>query len=57
MDAKDNGRSNPFTDTVCSLEWIASAMDAARRHTEQKRHAQGPEETAEETMSPCGDAG
>lgn len=35
MDAKDNGTSNPFTDTLCSLEWIASAMNAARRYKEQ----------------------
>jgi hypothetical protein len=33
MDARDNGgNNNPFSNPLCSLEWIACAMDAARRH-------------------------
>jgi hypothetical protein len=36
MDARDNGNNNPFENSLCCLEWIASAIDAARRHNEQK---------------------
>jgi len=39
MDAKKNGTNNPFADTVHSLEWITSAMDAARRHKERMQYA------------------
>lgn len=39
MEAKDDGMDNPFTDTLLSLEWVASAMEAARRHTEEQREA------------------
>ena len=39
MDARDNGNSNPFANSICSLEWIACAMDAARRHNEKKLHS------------------
>ncbi|HEX6994010.1 MAG TPA: hypothetical protein VF339_07660 [Gammaproteobacteria bacterium] len=35
MEAKNNGTKNPFADTVHSLEWITSAMDAARRYKER----------------------
>lgn len=40
MDAKDDRAPNPFTDTLCSLEWIACAMDAARRYKEQPDDAE-----------------
>lgn len=50
MDARDNGNSNPFANTICSLEWIACAMDAARRHNErqdaQSDGNHGPKDTA-----------
>lgn len=39
MDAKDDGLENPFIDTILSVEWVASAMEAARRHTEKQREA------------------
>lgn len=39
MEAKKNGTNNPFADTVHSLEWITSAMDAARRHKERMQDA------------------
>jgi hypothetical protein len=39
MDAKDDGMENPFADTLLSLAWIASAMEAARRHAEDQRGA------------------
>ncbi|HEX7079946.1 MAG TPA: hypothetical protein VF329_02895 [Gammaproteobacteria bacterium] len=57
MDAKDNGTCNPFADTLCSLEWIASAMDAARRHNEQKRDPQEPAEEPDRHAPSCGDPG
>lgn len=51
MDAKDNGTSNPFADTLCSLEWIACAMEAARRHTERNRDAHDSTDSLEEHFS------
>ncbi len=36
MDARDNGENNPFDNTIYCLEWIACAMEAARRHKEQQ---------------------
>ena len=39
MDAKNNGPDNPFADTVHSLEWIASAMEAAKLHKERLQYA------------------
>ena len=47
MDARDNGNKNPFDNTLYCLEWIASAMEAARRHKEQRsaaRQAEGGRE-------------
>jgi hypothetical protein len=35
MDAKDHGEHLHYKNSICSLEWIAWAIDAARRH---KRH-------------------
>jgi hypothetical protein len=34
MDAKDHGERSPAKNSICSLEWIAWAMEAARRHKE-----------------------
>jgi hypothetical protein len=35
MDAKDQGEHTSVSkNTICRLEWIALAMDAARRHKE-----------------------
>jgi hypothetical protein len=45
MDAKDDGMENPFADTLLSLAWIASAMEAARRHAEDQR-GEPPDEVA-----------
>jgi hypothetical protein len=32
MDAKDHGEHLHYKTSICSLEWIAWAIDAARRH-------------------------
>jgi len=32
MDAKDHGEHSHYKNSICSLEWIAWAIDAARRH-------------------------
>jgi len=32
MDAKDHGEHSLYKNSICSLEWIAWAIDAARRH-------------------------
>jgi hypothetical protein len=40
MDAKDHGERSPAKNSICSLEWIAWAMEAARRHKEAEH--QGP---------------
>ncbi len=37
MDAKDHGEHSPEKNNICSLEWIALAIDAARR---RKKHEQ-----------------
>ena len=34
MDAKDHGERSSIKNSICSLEWIAWAMEAARRHKE-----------------------
>lgn len=34
MDAKDRTESESSQSIICRLEWIAWAMDAARRHKE-----------------------
>ena len=51
MEAKDDGMENPFVDTLFSLEWIASAMDAARRHTEERRRARAANDDRYEPTS------
>jgi hypothetical protein len=39
MDAKDHGEQSVDKNNICRLEWIAWAMEAARRHkqTEQQQ--------------------
>ena len=32
MDAKDHGEHSHYKNSICSLEWIAWAIDAARRY-------------------------
>lgn len=56
MDARDNGNDNPFTNTLCSLEWISCAMDAARRHKQQESDAQAGESNDDSASSHPGDA-
>jgi hypothetical protein len=34
MDGKDRVEQAPNKNSICSLEWIAWAMEAARRHKE-----------------------
>jgi hypothetical protein len=36
MDARKNGDDNPFDNSLYCLEWIASAIDAARRHNAKR---------------------
>ena len=47
MDAQDNGSSNPFSNPICSLEWIACAMDAARRHKQLQDDQDGTKDAGE----------
>ncbi len=37
MDAKDRTERELDKNTICRLEWIAWAMDAARRHKEAEQ--------------------
>lgn len=37
MDAKDHGDQHPEKNSICRLEWIAAAIDAARRHKEDEQ--------------------
>jgi hypothetical protein len=39
MDAKDPAERASDTNTICRLEWIAWAMEAARRHKEAEHVA------------------
>jgi hypothetical protein len=34
MEAKDHRETQPSKNSICRLEWIAWAMEAARRHKE-----------------------
>jgi hypothetical protein len=36
MDAKDHGGHLHYKNSICSLEWIAWAIDAARRHKQDE---------------------
>lgn len=57
MDAKKNGTDNPFADTCHSLEWIASAMEAARRHKERLQDPLYAADRSEEPRPAPGEAG
>jgi hypothetical protein len=37
MEAKDRSESETNKNSICRLEWIAWAMDAARRHKEAEQ--------------------
>jgi hypothetical protein len=37
MDAKDHGEHSHDKNDLCRLEWIAWAIDAARRHKEEEQ--------------------
>jgi len=37
MDAKDYGEQTATKSNICSLEWIAWAIEAARRHKEDEQ--------------------
>jgi hypothetical protein len=37
MDAKDHGEHSHDKNDLCRLEWIALAIDAARRHKEMEQ--------------------
>ena len=43
MDGKDRVEQAPTKNNICSLEWIAWAMEAARRHMETE-HPAGPQQ-------------
>jgi hypothetical protein len=42
MDAKDHTERELHENTICRLEWIAWAMDAARRHKEAEHLGVAP---------------
>jgi hypothetical protein len=46
MDSKDHDDREPSKNTICSLEWIALAMDAARRYKETEQ-TRPPEKTTQ----------
>jgi hypothetical protein len=37
MDAKDHGEQTASKTNICSLEWLAWAIDAARRHKDDEQ--------------------
>ena len=42
MEAKDHGEHSPDKNSICSLEWIALAIEAARRHKEDEQRETAP---------------
>ena len=42
MDAKDHGEQAHDKNNICRLEWIAAAIDAARRHKEDEQREPPP---------------
>jgi hypothetical protein len=42
MDAKDHGEHSHEKNNICSLEWIALAIDAVRRHKEDRQRGSPP---------------
>ena len=43
MDGKDRVERAPTKNNICSLEWIAWAMEAARRHMEAENLGEPPQ--------------
>jgi hypothetical protein len=43
MDGKDHDERAPSENSICSLEWIAWAMEAARRHKEAEQLGDPPQ--------------
>jgi hypothetical protein len=48
MEAKDHAESESSQNIICRLEWIAWAMDAARRHKEGEQLGLTRNEDAEQ---------
>jgi hypothetical protein len=46
MDGKDRVERAPSKNNICSLEWIAWAMEAARRHKEAEQLGDAPQDHA-----------
>jgi hypothetical protein len=46
MDGKDRVAQAPNKNNICSLEWIAWAMEAARRHMETEHLGDPPQNDA-----------
>jgi hypothetical protein len=44
MDGKDRAEPATGQNSICSLEWIAWAMEAARRHMEDEQLGEPPED-------------
>jgi hypothetical protein len=44
MDGKDHVEPAPTQNSICSLEWIAWAMEAARRHMEAEQLGDPPQD-------------
>ena len=42
MDARDHGQQAAETNGICRLEWIAWAIEAARRHKEDEPRTPPP---------------
>jgi hypothetical protein len=42
MDAKDHGEQAHDKNNICRLEWIAAAIDAARRHKKDEQREPPP---------------
>jgi hypothetical protein len=41
MEAKDRAECAPDNNSICRLEWIAWAMEAARRHKDTEQRSSG----------------
>ena len=49
MDGKDRVEPAPSKNNICSLEWIAWAMEAARRHKEAEQLGIPPQDDSAAT--------
>jgi hypothetical protein len=47
MDGKDRVERAPTKNNICSLEWIAWAMEAARRHMEAENLGEPPQQVTD----------